>query len=500
MKKVRLFGTLEITVAGVGLIAIALLSYATSFTTGTLQRQRQMVQASQTLQIKVALAHLWLEHAIEGDKSININQNVYGNIDESLAQCRAMLHGNQARIGQVQPINRAEDRDRLKLLCHQLQRWRILTAQRLKTPASSEAGTATGKAHDVIFNKILQLAEQDQKAREATSATADARLNELNKLTIMLLLGLFAGTAEFVRRNRYAAEVKNEALRESERRLASLIGSLPGIVFSSTNDPHWSMTYLSDGCLNLTGYSSDELVGNGVVSYNSITQPEDLPKVLNAINIAIAQKQPYVIEYRIRTKSGEEKWFWEKGHGVFDSHGEVLALEGFITDVTERKRLEEVSFQMASIVESSNDAIISMTLDGKIVSWNSGAERIYGYPAAEVKDRSVSILIPADRPNEEPEIIERIKQGERIDHYESVRVRQDGTVIDVSLTISPVKDAAGKTIGASKIARDITQRKQVEAALQESNRRLEDHNVVLMALARRKTLEHRDLEAALKEL
>jgi len=99
-----------------------------------------------------------------------------------------------------------------------------------------------------------------------------------------------------------------------------------------------------------------------------------------------------------------------------------------------------------------------------------------------------------------PKEIQRIKQGERIDHYESVRVRKDGTVIDVSLTISPVKDAAGKTIGVSKIARDITQRKQVEAALEESKRRLEDHNLVLMELGKRKTLEHGDLEAALREI
>lgn len=130
------------------------------------------------------------------------------------------------------------------------------------------------------------------------------------------------------------------ALRESQRRLGSLINSLPGIVFSCTNDPEWSITYLSEGCLNLTGYKSEELVRYGVMPYNSITHAEDLPKVFQAIEMALAQKQPYVVEYRIRTKSGQEKWFWEKGSGVFDSNGTVLGLEGFITDITERKQAE----------------------------------------------------------------------------------------------------------------------------------------------------------------
>ncbi len=131
-----------------------------------------------------------------------------------------------------------------------------------------------------------------------------------------------------------------EVLKESQRKLATLIDSLPGIVFTCANDSEWSMTYVSEGCFNLTGYSSDQLTGNGEVSYNSVTHPEDLPEVHNAIETAIAQKRPYVVEYRICTKSGQEKWLWEKGSGVFDSNSEVVGLEGFISDITERKRAE----------------------------------------------------------------------------------------------------------------------------------------------------------------
>ncbi|MBD0346949.1 MAG: PAS domain-containing protein, partial [Coleofasciculus sp. Co-bin14] len=131
------------------------------------------------------------------------------------------------------------------------------------------------------------------------------------------------------------------ALRESQRRLASLMDSLPGIVFSCASDPEWSMTYLSEGCLALTGYTSEELIGNRSLSFDAITHQNDLPKVLAALETGVAQKQAYVVEYRIRTKSGQEKWLWEKGHGVFDSTGKILGVEGFITDITERKRSED---------------------------------------------------------------------------------------------------------------------------------------------------------------
>jgi PAS domain S-box-containing protein len=119
----------------------------------------------------------------------------------------------------------------------------------------------------------------------------------------------------------------------------------------------------------------------------------------------------------------------------------------------------------ASVIESSHDAIITKDLNGIITSWNAGAEHIFGYKPEEVLGKSVTILIPPDRENEEPAILERIRRGERIDHYDTIRMRKDGTPLDISLTISPVRDAAGKIIGASKIARDITTRKRTEAQL-----------------------------------
>ncbi len=133
----------------------------------------------------------------------------------------------------------------------------------------------------------------------------------------------------------------------------------------------------------------------------------------------------------------------------------------------------ELQSHLAAIVESSDDAIISKGLDGVIRTWNTAAERIFGYRADEIIGKSVLILIPEDRQHEEPVILAKLSAGQRIDHYETVRQRKDGALLDVSLTVSPVRDAQGRVVGASKIARDITERKRTEAALREETRRLE---------------------------
>lgn len=136
-----------------------------------------------------------------------------------------------------------------------------------------------------------------------------------------------------------------------------------------------------------------------------------------------------------------------------------------IRDVTDRKKAEELKFQLASIVDSSDDAIIGKTLEGIIISWNKGAERIFGYNAAETRGKPISMLLPPGRVGEEPKILERLMAGERAETFEAVRRRKDGQDIDVSVTISPILDSRGQVVGASKVARDISDRKRVEKAL-----------------------------------
>jgi PAS domain S-box-containing protein len=148
---------------------------------------------------------------------------------------------------------------------------------------------------------------------------------------------------------------------------------------------------------------------------------------------------------------------------LYDATGRITGAVNMLVDISSRKQAEESGMRLAAIVESSDDAIISKNLSGVIKSWNKGAERIFGYLAEEIIGLPIVTLIPSDKLNEETAIIERIRRGERIDHYETVRQRKDGALIDVSITVSPIRDKLGVIVGASKIARDITDRKRKEA-------------------------------------
>lgn len=145
---------------------------------------------------------------------------------------------------------------------------------------------------------------------------------------------------------------------------------------------------------------------------------------------------------------------------IFDESGQLTGAVCMLIDISDRRDADRAAQQFKSLVESAEDAILSKDLDGVITSWNKGAERLFGYAADEVIGKSVTILIPEDRLDEEPEILSRIRRGERVEHYETVRLRKDGSHIHIGLTVSPIRNAAQQIVGASKVARDISERRQ----------------------------------------
>lgn len=199
---------------------------------------------------------------------------------------------------------------------------------------------------------------------------------------------------------------------------------------------------------------------------------EDRERARIAVAEALTHKKHYEIEYRVRQRSGEFIWVAARGRGLYRPGGAIMGMIGVVADITARRRVEEIRSTLAAVVESSDDAIVSTTLDGTITTWNEGAHHIYGFVASEVIGKPVTVLIPPDRHDEEPAIIERLKRGERVDHYETLRQRKDGSPVDVSLSVSPIRDASGTVIGASKIARDITQSKYAKEALKRSEEQL----------------------------
>ena len=191
---------------------------------------------------------------------------------------------------------------------------------------------------------------------------------------------------------------------------------------------------------------------------------------------------------------------------VFDESGTLTGAVSMLVDITARKGPELALQRLAAIVESSDDAIVSKDLDGTITSWNRGAERLFGYTAAETVGRPITMLIPDDRLDEEPIILARLRLGERIEHYETVRRRKDGSLVDISLTVSPIRDSAGTVVGASKIARDITERRRSEERqrllLNEMNHRVKNLLVLaggVVALSARSAGTAQELAADVRE-
>jgi PAS domain S-box-containing protein len=266
-----------------------------------------------------------------------------------------------------------------------------------------------------------------------------------------------------------------EALRASEAELQSVINRTPFMLVRCSRDLHYR--FVSQAYAQLVGVPREQIVGKtiveaiGATGYNTL-RPH-IEKVLRGeatefdceIDFPVAGSRRLHIAYRPET----------------DAAGKVDGWIASLLDITEQSRAVQAREQLASIVESSGDAIVSKDLDGIIISWNSAAERLFGYAAEEVVGKSIAILIPAELHDEEPKILERIRHGDSLDHYETVRQRKDGSRVPVSLSVSPVKDAHGTIVGASKIARDITARKEaeherdrIEGELRKLSEKLED--------------------------
>jgi PAS domain S-box-containing protein len=254
-----------------------------------------------------------------------------------------------------------------------------------------------------------------------------------------------------------------DALRISEERFNLAVqGSAEGLFDLNVLTYE---SYVAPRFKELLGYQEHEIECT-YAQWESWLHPDDRDRTLTALHQHLEQRIPYQVEYRMLTKSGEYRWFQARGQALWNEQGQAVRLAGSIGDITERKRSQHKNSQLASIVESSSDAIFSTSLDGVITSWNRGAVMTFGYEESEILGRSVGTLIPPERAHEMMQILGRIAQGENIEHFESVACGKRGDRINLSMTISPVLDSESKLIGTSTIARDITERKRTEESLQ----------------------------------
>lgn len=260
-------------------------------------------------------------------------------------------------------------------------------------------------------------------------------------------------------------ERKNAEVEANEQ-LRAIIETTPECI--KIVAPDGALLFMNPQGLEMVGASCAEVVtGKNVYA---IIAPEDREK-FREFNERVCAGERASLQFDIIGLNGRRRHMETQGAPLRHGDGTTVHL-GITHDITERKHAERAALLLSAIVDSSDDAIISKDLTGTVTSWNKSAERIFGYTADEAIGQPVAtLIIPADRQEEESQILARLRKGERVDHFETVRRRKDGTLLDVSVTISPVRDASGKIIGASKIARDVTERRRMETALVASEAR-----------------------------
>jgi PAS domain S-box-containing protein len=222
------------------------------------------------------------------------------------------------------------------------------------------------------------------------------------------------------------------------------------------------ITSWNPAAMRMFGYTSEEMVGQSVLKLIPPSLHGEEPIILAKLR---AGEQIAHFESERRTKDGREIVVSLTISPLKDKDGRVVGVSKIVRDITYQRQLDQIRFLLAAIVESSDDAIISKDLNGIITSWNRAAERTFGYSEAEIVGASILTLIPTDLRAEEEEILQKIQAGERISHYETVRLNKNGDRLEVSVTISPLKDSSGRVIGASKVLRNISDRKRLEHAV-----------------------------------
>lgn len=268
-----------------------------------------------------------------------------------------------------------------------------------------------------------------------------------------------------------------EALRVSEERYDLTVRSMSIGVWDwniITNELYWSKKLL-----DIMGIDDQEFRPH-YNEFSSRLHPEDKENTEKMLFAHLKKQCPFDTEYRLRRNDGKYVWIHALGQAQWNANDEPTRMAGSVNDISERKEAEKKMGLLASIVESSEDAIISTTLDSVIVSWNKAAESLFGYAAEDIIGKYINVIIPLERQDEERIILSEMKQGKPIRHMGTIRMRRDGSYIDVALTISPVTDTRGKIIGVSKIVHDMSDHKKAEreresliAKLAESNTELE---------------------------
>jgi PAS domain S-box-containing protein len=266
------------------------------------------------------------------------------------------------------------------------------------------------------------------------------------------------------RRRRRLAEAR---LRESEQRFRKMADAAHMMVWMS--GPDKGCTYFNQSWLNFTGRRMEQEVGDG---WTEGVHPEDLERAVLTYSRMFDAREPFELEYRLRRFDGEYRWIIDVGTPLYQDDGRFCGYLGSCLDITERKRAEEERQLLAAVVESSHDAIYSLDPDDVITSWNPGAERLFGYTAAEVKGQPVWFLVPPEAREETSRALKRVRAGEPVSDFETVRRRKDGADIQVSIAGAPIRSSDGAIVGVATTVRDVTAHRHAEVEAERLRREI----------------------------
>jgi PAS domain S-box-containing protein len=273
------------------------------------------------------------------------------------------------------------------------------------------------------------------------------------------------------------------ALRESEERLRAVFSqSAAGIALS---DLTGKLVTVNDQYCAIVGRTREDLIG---MRMQDITFSDDLPENQRLFKRLVETGQSFEIEKRYVRDDGSLVWVSNSVSAIRNDKGRIVQAVAISIDIGERRMAQHVEKHLASMIASSNDAILGIDLDMKITSWNAAAERLYGYSEAEALGESVLMLVPDDRTDEEPTILRQIRAGRIVEPYETIRLRKDGRPVEVLLSVSPIHNPSGRIVGASKLAHDITVRKEAErlqsVLVNEMHHRVKNSLATAIAIAR----------------
>ncbi|HML06108.1 MAG TPA: PAS domain S-box protein, partial [Methanobacterium sp.] len=321
--------------------------------------------------------------------------------------------------------------------------------------------------HSSILNMVSELLEKGYSIAENIQIAKDGR-----QIPVELNTRLFKFKGKKVvisiSRDMTERKISEEKLKRSETILeeASHLSKMGAYEWDMERDEF----ILSKEWQRIHGVKVNRLSS---IELMKIAPLEDVPKVQKALDEALKDIKPYDVEHRIvNQSSGELRYIHARGRILRDRNGKATKMYGVAEDITERKQAEEQIKRLVDIINSSDDAIIGENLNGIIFSWNKGAEGIYGYSGHEMIGKHMSTLMGSSEWKRLSKIREEIKKGKKVAHYEAQRVKKDGTKIDISVTLSPIRDVKGQITGISVISRDITEQKKSEKALIESEEKL----------------------------